>query len=287
MESLGDEGHRGRFDNQYKRKGKISMKRISTIVGLCLIAVVAFSAIGAATASATPPTLLLKLTSGTFPAEFTSKSPTSNVATLTTANGNTVKCTKVDNEGTLENAHLGKVTILFLECSTTILGHTGPCGNVPTMPKMITLANAVFHLGSTLKEKGVEGSAVPGVLVLIPGGTFSFKCTEIPIITETTITVTGEGIAGLLQTTSGGTPKVKEKLPAGNLVYEEGAKTGEQKYTEFLLPLESNKLMTGLQLKSENSFEKKLENSAQASVDTLEKFTNSEGKATEVELEEG
>jgi hypothetical protein len=152
---------------------------------------------------------------------------------------------------------------------------------------MITLSNATFHLGSTLEKAGEESSAKPGTLVLLPGGTFSFKCTEIPIIGETTITVTGEGIAGLLETTTGGTPKVGEKLSKANLVYEKGSSTGTQKYTEFLLPLESNKNMTGLQLKSENSFEKKSENSSQVSTDTLEGFKNSTGGATEVELEEG
>jgi hypothetical protein len=268
------------------------MKRISAIIGLCLVAVVAFSMVAAATASATAPTLLLKLTSGAFPATFISKNAGTSTSTLRTANGNTVTCKKVSNKGTLENAHLGKVTIIFEECETTILGHKGPCGNISKTS--IELANAVFHFGSALKEKGVEASAVPGVLVLVPGGTFSFKCTEVPIIGEVTITVTGlglgtgeAGVVGLILTLAGTTPVVKTKYASVSLVYEEGAKAGEQKHTEFLLPLESNKLMSGIQLDSENSFEGKKENSAQVSTDSLEGFKNAAGGSTEVEVEEG
>jgi hypothetical protein len=271
------------------------MKRISTIVGLCLVAVVAFSAIGAATASATPPTLLLKITLGTYPANFTSTGVGN--ATLETANGNVVTCKKTDDTGVIGNktgeedttlAHLGKVTILFLECSTTILGHTGPCGNEGSS-NMITLSNWEFHFGSTLKKAGEEDSAVPGVLILVPNKTFSFECTEIPIIGKTTITVTGEGVAGILQTT--GSPKeqpaVGTKYSALNLVFEKGTAAGSQRFTEFLLPLESNKLMTGLQLKSENSFEKKSENAAQESTDTLEKVENLKKEAAEIEIVTG
>jgi hypothetical protein len=247
------------------------------------MAVVAISAVAAATAMAVPPELLLKLTVGAFPATFKSKG---GVATLKTANGNTITCDKVDNQGTFENAHLGKVTILFLECETTILGHTGPCGNEGS-ENMITLPGWVTHFGTTLKEKGVEASAVPGALILLPGSKFSVTCTEVPIIGEVKIGVTGEGIAGLIKTVAGETPIINEDYSALELVYEEGAAAGSQKYTEFLLPLESNKLMTGLQLKCENNFEKKLENCAQTSVDTLEEFKNAAGEATNVEIIEG
>jgi hypothetical protein len=260
------------------------MKRISAIIGLCLAAVVAFSMVAAATASATAPTLLLKLTSGSFPATFTSRNVGSSI--LKTANGNTLTCKKVTNKGTLENAHLGKITVIFEECETTILGHKGPCGNISKTS--IELANAVFHFGSVLKEKKVEASAVPGLLVLLPGGSYSFKCTEVPIVGETTIQITGEGVVGLLLTTADATPVVKTKYAALSLVSEEEAgKTGSQKHTEFLLPLEDNKLMSGIQLDSENSFEKKLENSAGVGTDTLEGFKNAAGGTTEVEIEEG
>jgi hypothetical protein len=267
-----------------KGKDENIMKRISAIIGLCLAAVVAFSMVASATASATPPTLLLKPTSGAFPATFTSKSVGS--LTVRTANGNTIICKKVANKGTLENAHLGKVTIIFEECEITILGHKGPCGNISKTS--IELANAVFHFGSALKTKKEEASAVPGLLDLLPGGSFSFKCTEVPIIGEMTIKITGEGVVGLLLTTAGATPVVNTKYAALNLVYEEEAgKLGVQKHTEFLLPLESNKLMSGIQLDSENSFEKKLENFAVIGTDTLEGFKNAEGEATEIEIEEG
>jgi hypothetical protein len=45
--------------------------------------------------------------------------------------------------------------------------------------------------------------------------------------------------------------------------------------------------MTGLQLKAENSFEKKLENLSQVSTDTIEEFKNAAGGATNVEIVEG
>jgi hypothetical protein len=267
------------------------MKRTSAIIGLCLVAVVAFSMAAAAAASAAAPTLLFKLTVGAFPATFTSKNVGNS--TLMMANGDTVTCKKVTNKGTLENAHLGKVTIIFEECEGTFAGRKGPCGNISKTS--IELANAVFHFGSALKKKGEEASAVPGALVLIPGGTFSFKCTEVPIIGEITVTVTGlglgtgeAGVVGLILTTANTTPVVNTKYSELNLVYEEEAgKPGVQKHTEFLLPLESNKLMSGLQLDSENSFEKIKENAAQISSDTLSGFKNAAGGTTEVEIIEG
>jgi hypothetical protein len=45
--------------------------------------------------------------------------------------------------------------------------------------------------------------------------------------------------------------------------------------------------MTGIQLTSENSFEKKSENAAQSSSDELEEFINAEKEKVEVEIEEG
>jgi hypothetical protein len=83
------------------------------------------------------------------------------------------------------------------ECETTLLGHKGPRGNEGSK-NSITLSDWVVYSGSTLISV-VPAEADPGILILLPDSSFSFTCTEIPIIGETTIRVTGEGIAGVLE----------------------------------------------------------------------------------------
>jgi len=247
------------------------MKRISMILGVCLVALVAFSAVAAAGASAKE--VLFKLTSGSFPATFTSKG---GLAKLVTVGGTEVVCETVTNKGTLEDAHLGKVTILFEKCTTkTILG-TFTC-TTPVTPKEneskghITITNALFHLG--LADPG----PVPAILVLLPGGEIKFSCE----IGE--VKVTGEGVTGALQKTNGEVPKIGEAVSAANLVYEQTS-NGKQKYTKFLLSLKSEELMES-HLTSEIFGTK--EEAAQVSNDTLEKFENSAKGATSIELVEG
>jgi hypothetical protein len=221
--------------------------------------------------------LSFKLTRGEFPATFTSKS---GELSLETANGSTITCQKKVGTATLEDAHLGKTTTALDECETSILGHKGSCGNEGSK-STITLKEWEFYIGSADPE------GRPAIFTALPSGKFSFKCTEVPIIGEMTVSLTGEGLVGLLRTLSGTTPTLNTKYASLNIVYEQGSSAGTQKYTEFLLPASDDELMSGLQLKYENSFEKKSENLAQVLSESIEKLENSKKELTELEIMEG
>lgn len=92
------------------------MKRFK-IVGLCLMAVFAFSAIGASAASAALPEFL-----GTFPDHFTSHGGLSTLKTV--AASKTVTCASVDNLGEILNAKEALVLVTFLGCK---LSGVDPC----------------------------------------------------------------------------------------------------------------------------------------------------------------
>jgi len=253
------------------------MKRISVIVGLCLVAVVAFSAVSAAVASAEPMEYLfqLKKAGSTFPGSFTGKG---GAAELQTA-GAKIKCTSstVDTGGgVLETAHLGTVTVLFEGCKLeTILGNF-ECTTAGAAKGHIVLEKWVFHLGGI--EVGTESR--PGILILVPGEKFEFSC-EVA-----TVKVTGKGVIGELQTITGGVPQLNTAYSSLNLVFANSGTTGVQKYKKFLISLGGGTLVegSGLQLEAENSLTKTKESAAQISSTSLEGFKNSAGEATEIEL---
>jgi hypothetical protein len=221
--------------------------------------------------------LSVKLTKGEFPATFTSHSGTFG---LETANGSLIACKSKSGSGVLKDAHLGTMTILFEECEITILGHKGPCGNEGSK-NMITLKNWEFYIGTA------DPAGLPAILTLLPGDKFLFKCTEVPIIGETTVDITGDGLVGLLRTSGGGTPVVDTDYTSLDIALEKGSSAGSQKYTEFLLPASDDELMSGLQLVLENTLEKKSENFSQTSSESLEKFENNKKETTEIEIVEG
>jgi hypothetical protein len=89
--------------------------RKSRLLGLALMAFLALSVIGAATAAAEFPEIL-PLPTPAAPLKFTSKG---GVATLTTTKGLTITCEDLTNKGEFTSARLGVVTIDFLgACSS-------------------------------------------------------------------------------------------------------------------------------------------------------------------------
>jgi hypothetical protein len=95
------------------------MKRFK-IIGLCLVAAFALSAVGASAASAvTPPEFL-----GTFPDHFTSHGGISTLKTTTVPK--TVTCSNVDNIGEITGAKTALVLVTFLGCK---LSGTFPCSS--------------------------------------------------------------------------------------------------------------------------------------------------------------
>jgi len=251
------------------------MKRISVIVGLCVVAVVAFSAVSAAVASAEPMEYLFQFTKAgsAFPGSFTGKG---GAAELQTANAK-VKCTSSTVEtgkGVLENAHLGTVTVLFAGCKLETVVGNFECTTAGAIKGHITLEKWVYHLGGI--EVGTESR--PGILILVPEEKFEFSC-EVA-----TVKVTGKGVIGELQTLAKTVPQLNVAYPSLNLVFENSGTTGVQKYKKFLISLGSLVEGSGLQLEAENSLTKTKESAAQISTTSLEGFKNSAGEATEIEL---
>lgn len=131
------------------------MKRFK-IVGLCLMAVFAFSAIGASAASAELPEFL-----GTFPVHFTSHGGVSILKTVTVPK--TVTCNSIDNLGEITGPKTAWVLVTFLGCN---LSGVDPCtggagagsGNI-----MTSLLNiALGYIKKSTKEVGTDLTGTGG-----------------------------------------------------------------------------------------------------------------------------
>lgn len=254
-------------------KGVVRMK-LARLVGLCLVAAFMFSAVAVASASAKE--VLYELSTGTFPATFTS---TGGASTLETVGKEKISCTAVKNKGTIgsategsgKTAHLGLVGITFTGCSA--VGGLAKCQNVSTKGT-IELASVEFHLG--LADPG----NLPAQLLLV---SVTFTCEALGISKE--IKVKGS-IIGIIKKSNGEPPVIGEEVEKAELVFEQTG--GKQKFTEFLLSLTKpeNELMTGQHLTT--TIEGKSEESGQSTPsDVLEGFKNSAGAATKIKLVEG
>jgi len=213
------------------------MKRIIGMAGLCLVAVFAFSAVAASGASAAD--LLFKLPAGqSFPLLLAGLDE--NLSFLETANKSTIECNKAHIHVLIEDAHLGKIHVLWLECQNKILG-TEPCwsageGRGKTLPDI--LFSGTFHLG--LAHLGTE-TKIPAVLVLVPAG-FEVICDVLG--GEQKIPVTGN-VIGKIEN------EVNKQLASTTISFNKGSTAGSQELTEFLLSKLSNEeLMTGQFLES-------------------------------------
>jgi hypothetical protein len=236
------------------------MKRIH-VIGLCLVAVFAFSAVASSGASAAQPYLFSR---ATF--TFTSKG---GEGKLLTVGKQVVKCVKVTNTGSTENAHLGHVTILFEECvAETIFGNF-TCTTSGSITGHITLSSLLFHLGE-LNENAA-------IIVLLPTAGISFSCGL-----AGTITVKGNVVGLLFKLTSdgGGRWKLKEPVKSVNLVFEDNGTTGVQLDKSITLSLGGGTLTNQHLTSTVGGTE---EESSQVSTDSLE---NVNGKNETIELVE-
>ncbi|HEV3318537.1 MAG TPA: hypothetical protein VG053_02250 [Solirubrobacteraceae bacterium] len=251
------------------------------IVGLCLVAAFAFSAVAVASASATE--VLFELKKGSFPATFISEGGKSK---LTTTAGSEIECQSVVDSGTIgsategsgKTAHLGTVSIKFKNCRS--VSPNVECKSTGANPEEIILPSAEFHLG--LLVPGAEAEK-PGVLFLLPGATvgnplggkFTFKCSL------ASVEVKGD-VVGKLE---GG---IEEFQKESIVVFNQAA--GVQKFKEFLLSLTSpeNELMSGQHLTTKTTlFTTEEAESGETSVDTLKEFKNSASEVTEIKLVRG
>jgi hypothetical protein len=254
------------------------MKRISIIIGLCLVSVVAISAIAAGSASA-EPTLLLRLTKGEFPVTYFLV--TDGNDTFETAAGDKISCTKTEGDGEFANPHLGVILFIVTGCEleAAVLGLKGPCNTVEEHSKegLIMLDDWMDQFGGVKLPGGKED---PGAVALRPEK-YEIECHTALGAIKTVIT--GAGVVGLFMTLEGTVPKVTTPYAMVNLVLK-GAK-GVQEDTEFLLPLNGNEILKASL--TANVDGGGAESIALTSTAHLGEFKNSAGGATEVEIIEG
>jgi len=199
--------------------------KVIRVIGLCLAALFAFSAVAASSASATD--LLFKPASGGFP--YLALALNSIESKLETTNGSTISCEVIHVEVTITDAHLGFVHVLWLGCKESVF--SSACHS-PGQASGRILLLALFHLG--LGHRGTE-LKVPAVLVLVPAG-FEIEC-------AVKITVKGSVIGEIKIPTK----TLEENVP---IIFKQVA-AGKQDMTEFLLSkLTNEELMTGQKLES-------------------------------------
>ncbi len=244
------------------------MKRIR-IVGLCLMAVFALSAVAASSASAGE--LLFRATNTTGGATIVGGLFLSHggLSVLQSTGGSTIHCKDVENHGMFLSTTLGDVLIRFLGCTTEVFGGTVNCTSTGagTGEIHMPLATTLFHLG--LAHLGTNTS-IPAIDILLDNE-IKFKCSI------ATVTVKGQVIGALLVNGSQAPLNTKEKEVT--LEFKESAQ-GVQELQEFLMP---NGGLVTQHLTSKILSEQE---SGETSKDTLDGFTNGKGESTEIELVE-
>jgi hypothetical protein len=253
------------------------MKRISIIVGLCLVSAVALSAIAASSASAVEPTLLLRLTKGEFPVFYALK--TDGNDHFETESGLSITCLKTEGDGSFETAHLGFILLEMTGCEAAAPFNGGMCNTVEAGSKegLVMLDDWVDHFGGTRLGAGKE---VPGLL-LLTNAKFEIECHTILGIVKAAVTT--PGTVGRLQTAGGELPKVNTPLKAYNIEFK--GEKGIQEYKEFLFPLKNNELFTyNPKVKVDGGAEQPV---GLTSTSHIEKLENSKHEPTEVEIIEG
>jgi hypothetical protein len=228
------------------------------IIKLCLVALAAVFALSVVAASGASAAEVL-FSSNVIGAGFSSHG---GVGHLVASGGTAVECKKVTNKGTFTDQHLGKVEILFEECTEELF--KGTCTSEgATIPGHITL-EIEWHLG--LADPG----NLPAILMLVK--LLKIKCSL------GNIEVRGSVIGQLRS--KGVAVKVGEKLKEAELVFEQTS--GKPKYKEFLLSLAGGALDKA-ELEA-NVLGGGFKESAEETTDTLNEFTTT---SKEVELIEG
>jgi hypothetical protein len=142
------------------------MKRIG-IVGLCLAAVFAFSAMAASSASATG--LLLARVAGGASGSIAGVSFLSlgGTALLTTQGGKDIQCAHVNNKGLFLSPTLGNLLIQFVNCeANTEVGALECAGGGETANNIhLPLATTLFHLG--LAHLSSTVGKIPAAVILL------------------------------------------------------------------------------------------------------------------------
>jgi hypothetical protein len=259
---------------------------MTLIIGMCLVSVVAFSAISAASAFAEEPMPYLFSFSKGDPNEGGTFTSTGSTKDVLATKESTVECENSTNTGEFEKElgrHLGRVTVIFHKCKADGFN----CGNEGSSEN-ITLSKWLYHLVAGFDPK--LGKWIPAILILIgqsttehkASGEFEFKCAGI-----ITVKVKGVGIPGALYKTGTETPlELGEAVEKADLVFQgESLKSFKLLFTEVYLPLQKEKDTVGT-FEAESTLTKKFEPAEQISRDTLEKFENAAKEKVSVDLTE-
>jgi hypothetical protein len=150
------------------------MRRIISIVGLCLAAVFAFSAMAASSASAGELLALIAPKGGSAAGvSFLSKA---ELPLLITHNNTRIHCKDAINFGHFLTSSLGDILIQFLGCTSSV----GSCRSLGAAAGEIhlPLATTLFHLGLAHLTSTV--GKIPAVLILLDKDVH-IECGEPPL----------------------------------------------------------------------------------------------------------
>jgi len=211
------------------------MKRIR-IIGMCLVAVFAFSAIAAASAYAEPEIVLKAGKS--FPLKFSGKNNTEN-AELTTAVASPIICKLTLFLGVYTSAMLGEVHFVFHKCTTEIGGSTVNCQTKGDQAGLILTPLYIFHIGKLVT---LGSPAKKDVLILILVTNTEFECggNNIPTVGN---------LVGVFPERNKAGEEQFNKFRTNEEIEFKQASAGKQELTtfEFTLPAETK---TGLHLEA-------------------------------------
>jgi hypothetical protein len=234
------------------------MKRIQ-IIGLCMAAVFAFSAIAAASAFAEPE--FVAKAGQTFPKHFTSRGGSAQLATV---GGSEIECTSTLDLGRIlpvpstTKSMLGDIKFTFHKCSIVKgVGSGTECNSTGEPKGLITTPLYVFHLGK-LKELT---AGKKHVLILLLVTNTKFSCGIIGV------TVEGNLVGVFPEENAAKEKQFNEFRNSVEVVFKGAAGKQEFKEFEFTLPPETK---TGLTLMSNAGlgFEEASENAS--GTETLE-----------------
>jgi len=202
------------------------MKRIQ-IIGLCFAAVLAFSAVSATGAYATPE--FTKPSGGAFPQHFTS---TGGAGTLSTAN-HTVTCPeskdlgKILAEPSTTSSMLGDLEVTFEKCKSTDFGG-GACTTAGQASGIILTPEYKWHIGA-LREPTTGHHDV--LLLVLSKPPTTFVCAN-SFVGNVNISVEGNLVGLILETDASGHTQIGVATNTIEVEFE-AASPGVQKHKEF------------------------------------------------------
>jgi hypothetical protein len=217
------------------------MKRIQ-VIGLCLVAVFAFSAIAATSAFAEPE--FTKPGKGSFPIGFTSLGGKANLNTAK----HTIECETVLDVGTIlsqpttTSSMLGDVEFTFHKCTTNVIKAGIPCTTSGQPSGLILTPTYLFHLGSLITLTNGEKHVLFEVLT---NPATKFVCGT--GIEEAKISITGQAVGIIPEKNKAGENQFVGARKTIEIGFTQSA-AGTQTFNSLELTLPVKELMTKQEL---------------------------------------